>query len=310
MRSRGNRHPKLIPGLRSGLLLIAAALALLTIGLGTALAEGEEEGPTTTDPVVVPEAEAPPTSNPATAPVEPATSPAPTATAPVSKPSESGSSGGSTKHTSTPTTSGGSGGSKSAPTHTDNSVAGGGGSSPSSGGGGSSNGGGGGSSHSAAPTQSSSSAPTSSLDLTSDSSVEKATSALSQVSGRGGGRDKKSRQEAVSHLGEAVGKALLGNGVQVVKAKPHQDVVPDFVPLPAKNRTLYFLLILVVLAIASLVVWIQFRGPRASRRRKAHIDHRTASAVRLTPAERLRARQWNPEHARARKARPPRRKAA
>jgi hypothetical protein len=309
MRSGEDRHPKRFPSTRTALLLIVAALALLTLGLGTAFAEGEEEGPTTVDPVVVPETEAPPTSNPATAPVEPATSPAPSASAPVSKPSESGSSsGGSTKHTSTPTTSGGSGGgSNSAPTHANNGVAGGGGSSPSSSGGGSNQSGG--STHSASPTGSSAAAPTTSVEGSTDS-VEKATSALAQATGQGAGKGKKSQQEAVSHLGEAVGRALLGNGVSVAKPKPHQDVVPDFVPLPAKNKTLYFLLILVVLAIASFVVWTQFRGPRASRRRKAHIDHRTASAVRLTPAERLRARQWNTEHARARKARTTRRKAA
>lgn len=293
--------------MRTALLLIVAAMALLTLGLGTAFAEGEEEGPTTVDPVVVPETEAPPTSNPATAPVEPSASPAPSTSAPVSKPSESGSSsGGSTKHTSSPTTSGGSGGgSNSAPTHTNNNVSDGGGSSPSSSGGGQ----GGGSTHSASPTESSFAAPTSSVEHSTDS-VERATSALAQATGQGAGKGKKSQQEAVGHLGEAVGKALLGNGVSVVKAKPQHDVVPDFVPLPAKSKTLYFLLILIVLTIASFVVWIQFRGPRASRRRKAHIDHRTAGAVRLTPAERLRARQWNTEHARARKARPTRRKAA
>lgn len=153
-----------------------------------------------------------------------------------------------------------------------------------------------------------SSSPASSSLERSTSSVEKAAEALATRAGQATGKGKKAQQEAVSHLGEAVGKALLGTSVSVSKAKPHHDAVPAFVPLPGKNKTLYFLLILVILAIASLVVWVQFRGPRQSRRRKAHIDHRTATAARLTPVERVRARQWTTEH--ARKARPSRRKAA
>lgn len=314
MRSDPNRHPKLDSRLKAVLFLLAGALALLTIGLGTAFAEGEEEGPAPVDPVVVPEAEVPTVSNPPTAPSEAPAAPAPSSPAPVT--GSSGSSGSSGGHTSSPSTGshGSSGGSKPTTTQTNNGLTGSGGSGSSGGNGGGSTGGGGGNSTSV-PTGSSSPTSTAGLER-STSDVEKAAAALATHAGQSTGKGKKAQQDAVSHLGEAVGKALLGAQVSVSKPKPHHDVVPAFVPLPGKNKALYFLLILVILAVASFVVWTQFRGPRQSRRRKAHIDHRTATAARLTPAERLRARQWTTEDGRkdarppGRKARPPRRKAA
>jgi hypothetical protein len=306
MRSGPNRHPKLDSRLRPVLFLIAGVLALLTIGLGTAFAEGEEEGPAPIDPVVVPEAEVPTVSNPPTTPVETPPAPAPASAAPVTR-TESASTGSSGGRTSSPST-GSSGGSKTTTTQTNNGVgdSGGGAGDRSSGGGGGSTGSRGGNSTSA-PTGSSSPASSTGLEQ-STSNVEKAAAALAAHAGLATGKGKKAQQEAVGRLGEAVGKALLGAGVSVSKPKPQHDIVPAFVPLPGKNKTLYFLLILVILAIASFVVWVQFRGPRQSRRRKAHIDHRTATAARLTPVERVRARQWTAEH--ARKARPSRRKAA
>jgi hypothetical protein len=316
MRSDPNRHPKLDSRLKSVVFLLAGALALLTIGLGTAFAEGEEEGPAPVDPVVVPEVEVPTVSNPPTAPSEAPAAPAPSSPAPVT--GSSGSSGSSGGHTSSPSTGsrGSSGGSKPTTTQTNNGLTGSGGSGSSGGnGGGSTGSGGGGGNSTSVPTGSSSPTSTAGLER-STSDVEKAAAALATHAGQSTGKGKKAQQDAVSHLGEAVGKALLGAQVSVSKPKPHHDVVPAFVPLPGKNKALYFLLILVILAVASFVVWTQFRGPRQSRRRKAHIDHRTATAARLTPAERLRARQWTTEDGRkdarppGRKARPARRKAA
>ncbi len=305
MRSGPIRHPKLDSRLEAVLFLLAGALALLTIGLGTAFAEGEEEGPAPVDPVVVPEAEVPTVSNPPTAPAEAPASPAPSSPAPATR-TESGSSG-SGGHASSPSTGthGSSGSSKPTPTQTNHGLADSGGSGG-NGGGGSTGSSGGGNSRSA-PAGSSSPTSTPGLER-STNSVEKAAAALAAHAGQATGKGKKAQQDAVSHLGEAVGKALLGTSVSVSKPKPHHDTVPAFVPLPGKNKTLYFLLILVILAIASFVVWAQFRGPRESRRRKAQIDHRTTTAARLTPVERVRARQWTAEH--ARKARPSRRKAA
>lgn len=308
MRSGRNRHPGFHSRLRAALFLLAGVLALLTIGLGTALAEGEEVGGGPTDPVIVPEIEAPPVNNPTTTPSEPSTpvtsSPSATVKAPESTPTSSGST-----HTSTPSTGsrGSSGGSKSTPTQTNNGVGssgGGGGGSDRGGSGGSSGGGG---STTSTPAGSSSPATTTTTDR-STSNVEKAASQLAQGAGHATGTDKKSQQKAVSDLGKAVGKALIGNGVSVAKPKHHGDGVADFVPLPGKSKTLYFLLVLIILAIASFVVWTQFRGPRASRRRVAHIDHRTTSAARLTPTERVRARQWSTQQ--GRRARTARRKAA
>ncbi|HUB99592.1 MAG TPA: hypothetical protein VMS11_07195 [Solirubrobacterales bacterium] len=288
-------------------------MALLTIGLGTALAEGEEEGGGPSDPVIVPETEAPPVTNPTTTPSEPSTpvtsSPAPVVKAPESAPTSSGGT-----RTSTPSTGtrGSSGGSKSTPTQTNSGVTNSGG----SGGGGSDRGGsggssGGGGSTTSTPTGSSSPATTTTGTTTTErstSNIEKAAAQLAQGAGHATGTDKKSRQKAVGDLGEALGKALLSDGVSVAAPKHHGDGVADFVPLPGKSKTLYFLLVLVILAIASFVVWTQFRGPRASRRRKAHIDHRVTSAARLTPTERVRARQWSSQQ--ERRARTARRKAA
>ena len=311
MRSGPIRHPKLDSRLKAVLFLLAGALALLTIGLGTAFAEGEEEGPAPIDPVVVPEVEVPTVSNPPTAPAETPTTSAPSSPAPVTR-TESGSSGSSGGRTSSPSTGthGSSGGSKPAPTQTNHGLADSGGSGG-NGGGGSTGGSGGGGNSTSVPAGSGSPTSTTSLEQ-STSSVEKAAAALAAHAGQATGKGKKAQQDAVSHLGEA----LLGAQVSVSKPKPHHDAVPAFVPLPGKNKSLYFLLILVILAIASFVVWTQFRGPRQSRRRKAHIDHRTTTAARLTPAERVRARQWTTEHGHkdarppGRKARPPRRKAA
>lgn len=307
-----NRHQKLDSKLRAALFLLAGVLALLTIGLGTALAEGEEEGGGgPSDPVVVPETEAPPVTNPTTTPSEPTTTPVTSSPTPAVKTPESAPTSSGTTRTSSPSTGtrGSSGGSKSAPTQTNNGVgdSGGSGDSGRSHSGGSTGSSGGGSTTSAPTGSSSPTAPTTTTDR-STNSIESAASALAQRAGHATGTDKKSQQKAVKDLGEAVGKALLGNGVSVAKPKHHNNGVADFVPLPGKSKTLYFLLILVILAIASFVVWAQFRGPRASRRRKAHIDHRTAGAARLTPAERVRARQWSTEHARP--ARSTRRKAA
>lgn len=311
MRSGRNRHPKFDSRLRAALFLLAGVLALLTIGLGTALAEGEEEGGGgPTDPVIVPETEAPPVNNnPTTTPSEPSTpvtsSPAPTVKAPETAPTSSGGT-----HTSTPSTGtrGSSGGSKSTPTQTNNGVGSSGGSGGGSDRGGSGGSSGGGGSTTSAPTGSSSPATTTTTTDRSTSNIERAAAQLAQGAGHVTGTDKKSQQKAVGDLGKAVGKALLGNGVSVAKPKQHGDGVADFVPLPGKSKTLYFLLVLIILAIASFVVWTQFRGPRASRRRKAHIDHRTTGAARLTPTERVRARQWSTQQ--GRRARTARRKAA
>jgi hypothetical protein len=308
MRSGPNRQPKRHSRLRAGLFVVAGLLALLTIGLGTAFAEGEEEGGGPVDPVIVPEVEVPPVTNPVTIPSEPASTPVTSSPAPVTR-TESApvSSGGSRTSSPSPSTRGSSGGSKTTPTQTNHGLTDSSGNAGSGGNSGGSTGSSGGGSTTSAPTGSTSPSSTTTTERSTDS-VEKAAAALAQSAGHASGGDKKAQQNAVKHLGEAVGKALLGNGVSVAKPKPHNDGVADFVPLPGKNKTLYFLLILVVLAIASFVVWTQFRGPRESRRRKAHIDHRTTGAPRLTPAERVRARQWSTEH--TRRTRPARRKAA
>lgn len=303
-----NRDQKPNSRLRAALFLLAGVLALLTIGLGTALAEGEVEGPA--DPVIVPETEAPPVTNPTTTPSEPTS--APVTSAPSTPTTESAPASSGVTRTSSPSTGsrGSSGGSKSTPTQTNSGVTNSGGS---GGGGGSDRGGSGGSSGggstTSAPTGSSSPATTTTTTTDrSTSPIEKAAAALAQGAGHATGTDKKSQQKAVGDLAEAVGKELLSNGVSVAKPKHHGDGVADFVPLPGKSKTLYFLMVLIILAIASFVVWTQFRGPRASRRRKAHIDHRTTSAVRLTPTERVRARQWSTQQ--RRRARTARRKAA
>ncbi|HET7443862.1 MAG TPA: hypothetical protein VFJ57_04310 [Solirubrobacterales bacterium] len=274
-------------------------LALLSIGLGTALAEGEEEGGGgPTDPVIVPETEAPPVNNPTTTPSEPST---PVTSSPTPAPESAPASSGGT-HTSSPSTGsrGSSGGSNGTPTQTNSGVANSGGSDR--GGSGGSSGGGG--STTSAPTGSSSPTPSATTADRSTHGVESTAGAGAPRGPHAAGGDKKSASEA----GADPGEAGLGDGVSVAKPKHHSDGVADFVPLPGKSKTLYFLLVLVILAIASFLVWTQFRGPRASRRRKAHIDHRVASAARLTPTERVRARQWGTQQ--GRRARTARRKAA
>lgn len=299
------RHPKRKSRLQAAVFVLAGLLALLTLGLGTSFAEPSEEEGGASDPVIVPETETPPVTNPAPTPAEPST-PVTSTPAPSVKPTESSPTGSSGSRPSSPSTGsrGGSGGSTSAPTQVNHGLTGSDGGSGGHGGAGSTGGGGG--SSASAPTGSS--APsTATTTERSTSGVEKAATALAERAGQNTGQDKKSRQDAVKNLGEAIGKQLLGDGVSVTKPKHHNDGVADFVPLPGKSKTLYFLLVLLILAIASFVVWTQFRGPRESRRRKAHIDHRVTSAARLTPAERLRARQWSTERSRSR---PARRKAA
>lgn len=99
-----------------------------------------------------------------------------------------------------------------------------------------------------------------------------------------------------------------------------QDQAPTWVPLPGKSKLPYMLVILAVLAIAALIVWTQFRGPRESRRWKARVDHRAGSASGFTLApgnypgagsrpRPLRAAEDEPER-RGTPRRTPRRKAA
>jgi hypothetical protein len=267
--------------LRSVLLLVVAGLVLFALSpsLAAAASEEAEGGPPTVEPVIVPEVETPATP-PVTVPLPTTATPAP---APSSKPTESSSAPAPVTHTTTHSTHS-SGSSSPAPTSVNHSVNG----PPSSGSesGGNSGSSSSGSGSSSQPVETSSSSPTSTESATAGD-VGKVVSALGALGGHAAAKDKKGRQEVLGHLGSAVGKALLGSQVTVA-APSHKDQGPMFVPLPGKNKLLYFVLILAVMAVAALVVWLQFRGPRESRRWKATIDHRTSA--RLSPAERARAR--------------------
>jgi hypothetical protein len=264
--------------LRSALLLLLGALLVLGLAPSLAAAAEEAEGPLPpTEPVIVPEVEAPQTPT-VTTPETTTSQPAP---APSSSPAQSPSAAPVT-HTTTRSTHS-SGGSAPSPTTVNHSVH-----SPSGGSG--SNGashhsGGSGSTSPVIETGTSSSPTSTAASPTRD--VEGALSHLATRAGHGGANDKQGRQKALGDLGSAVGKALIGSQVKVA-APAHKDQIPAFVPLPGKSKTIYFLAILAILAVAALVVWLQFRGPRDSRRWKARIDHRTSA--RLSPAERARAR--------------------
>lgn len=287
--------------LRFGLLLLVCAFVVAALSPALAAAAAEEsEGPPTVEPVIVPEAEVPVTPA-ATAPETGNSAPAP---APSAKPTESSATSAPATHTTTHSTPS-SGGSGSAPTAVNHSVRGPSSSGPVSNG---NSGSGDGSSASSSPspsTESAASSPTSSLSPSND--VGKVASALGTLGGHARAKGKQGRQEALGHLGSAVGKALIGSQVQVA-APPHKDQLPAFVPLPGKSKLLYFVLILAVMAVAALVVWLQFRGPRESRRWKATMDHRTSA--RLSPAERARARADSRRWAAAERTPRPRRKAA
>jgi hypothetical protein len=266
--------------LHGGLFVLVGALVLLALGAATAFAEGGEESEgrlPPIDPVVVPEVE-----TPVTPPVTlPESNPAPSASAPPSKASEPAPSSSGSGSTRTPTTR--SGGSKPAPsTVNHNSVRGPASSGSGSSGGGSTGGSGGGSSESSPQgVESGASSPTP-APTAPTRNLENVANDLAARAGQAPAKSRKDRQDAVARLGKVLGTALLGKAAAV--SDPKQDQGPVWVPLPGKSKLPYMLLVLAVLALTALVVWTQFRGPRESRRWKARVDHRAASASGFTLA--------------------------
>ncbi|MDX6626800.1 MAG: hypothetical protein QOE56_1789 [Solirubrobacterales bacterium] len=277
-----DRQPGFKKWLHGGLFVLIGALIVLALGAATALAEGGEEGeggPLPTDPVVVPEVE-----TPVTPPVSlPESSPAPSASAPASKPSEPAPSSAGSGSTPTTRSGGGSGSSKPAPsTVNHNNVRGPTSSGTESSGANSTGGSGGGNSGSSPQSVEAGSSSPTAATAAPTRNLEKVANDLATRAGQAPAKGKKDRQAAVARLGKALGTALLGQSAAV--SHPQQDQGPVWVPLPGKSKLPYMLLVLAVLALAALVVWTQFRGPRESRRWKSRVDHRTGSASGFTLA--------------------------
>lgn len=287
MRSPQDSKPRWMKALQGGVFLLAIASLLLALGAATALAAGGEEaegGPPTVEPVIVPEVEVPSTPS---VPV-PVTTPSTPSSSPVAKPTESAPSSTATQttHTSGGSThsSGGSGG-RSGPTSVTHTVRG-----PASSGSGQTGGSGSSGSSGSGESAPVSVAPTGSAAQTAvgaapTSGLEKAAADLTKRAGGAQATDKKSRQEAVSRLGKALGTALLGKAAAV--SHPEKKHAVLWVPLPGKSKLPYLIIILAIGAVLAFILMVQFTNPQRVRYWRARLFGQPTAAITVSAARKL-----------------------